>query len=470
MQLKCSNNFTDLSRIVPNRKHPKRTRKPILRLDQDPDSKESSDYKSDSDSSVSSTSSRQSIDKENIEASKDKNWIVYYDCLILLAAMNDPTSFTEKGPGIWMLASEEKDGKLLKNMFSDSFIVEKWNNAMYGDSCSELFESDILKQILSFCIAKSTENVGGKEIESEPMKSKSLCLLASNWKFSPVQSKFNLTGNRKKDNIFSDWRWVKPSLSITSNNHVSLKEAWAQHSKALSEIVEDVAKKYIPKSIILPRKDKETESVQIKPRKRTFNKNQKKLFVMDGDPRPFANCSWCGPKLKETPINQNSSQKNVATRPACDACKYLEGEGWKLKVYQRKPKEKFAHRAHTLDYRYTDPDHKAYRSMKAFLLNTTESVVAWLTNEKIEANNDSDSLNKIQVDDDSDFEEIPVVPRASVTIEESRTLRLPTLAEILEEEEGLGGILKEDEFRVLRSKYGSCMDIAFQVLQCLCKG
>ena len=505
---------------VPKRKQlPQRNRKPVNRLNPSPQTKGCDNVQDDTDTDISfmSTSTRQSIreEKKAKESSRDedyqKKWGVPHFCKLLLSALDSPKMLFERGPGMWML-SQSKKVAMPSDEFPDSFIQVKWNELIYGDACDDVLNKNIPSQILNVCIVNIGENEDSNTKHSDNTFAKSVSLISAKWKCVPevmAETKINenttLSNDRNSGHVVSRSKWLTPSSSVSdSPAYRSLDSAWSEHKYMLRVTIEKVLNESKPvapgdlqKDVIILTNDEEiTTSTQNQEKQGTAKKvvthavTTKKSYLVDGDPRPHPKCCWCGPKLKHSNLdNVSCSQYESLTQPACSACKYLYNLGWRLHAYYRKQKNNdYAPlKQRTLDYKYTDELDNKYRSLKSFLTSSTKLVAQAVKDSKIIADSDAEEnnsppKNSTNGDEETNLDEVtlsPCAPKQSTSDEnislqdnlsQKITIRLPTITEILNEEEGLSGILKEDKFRILRSNFGSCMDIAVQALHCISIG
>ena len=228
------------------------------------------------------------------------------------------------------------------------------------------------------------------------------------------------------------------------------------------------------------------------PRSAVTMMNKRKIFVRDPDPRPCLDCDWCGPSKPEP---------HDTGEIVCHCCKLLQKEGWTCK---------------TIDHsRYFKNENSKlkFKSVKDFLRKTTDlickkmkedksfsSLIAkepnlWrkkvaleeiaIVNEKRPKKSSAAKSQKkskaILVEKEAagtednysqDRANIANDKRAQtqiVAVEKRRIIDLPTIPQLLEKEEGLMGVLRDDIFQVYNRYFGTNANIAAKILLSLCK-
>ncbi|KAL7540052.1 hypothetical protein ACHAWF_006573 [Thalassiosira exigua] len=196
-------------------------------------------------------------------------------------------------------------------------------------------------------------------------------------------------------------------------------------------------------------------------------------YVQEPDPRPARGCKWCG--VSEL------TQNNLDDAELCPICRSFEEFGWLGKIYPT-----YRH--------FFDTRDKPMKSVKNYLRGSTVIVC-----EAIKLLPQADCLALMQNYEDvqirgdnakNDFTpkgRKPPLPKKSSTLsgisdvskkreeaeiaaEVPKSIELPTLSKLLEEEKGLSGVLCEDVFQVYNSFYGTNGNIAAKVLMCLTRG
>ena len=515
------NNMSNISLDEPpmRKQLPPRNRRPVIRLKpnqnkQDDDNDSDSSYKSSSSQEKKKTKSVEKdvtmIDTNSDAAAatvevtfNEKNnsmidWQIYYDCKLLQSALDNPEMLMNQGPGLWMLSSNDSEVDLETSEFTNDMIQVKWNELIYGDGVSSAkFEDDIPIKVLTACVA--SVGVSGLVKESSNLNAKCAALINANWMYSLPSTVDNMEKISEQDSsisIISKYKWKKfskspseksdPMQTFKSKSCKTLDEAWNEHTNMLRDVIMN---KLDANPII-----KDDESKKKKNYKHTYSSNHtkgaiaiKKTYVKIGDPRPCIDCCWCGHKLKHFLFcNTTAAEHAALARPSCAACIYLKKLGWKLQVYFKKSNDIHAqtNKHKVLDYRYTDPNGMRHRSMKSFLMLTTDIIVntppeliSFVPEQDMTKSDSADDMKKLAVlDGESNNDDVSSDPKleknhiGAPVKNVLKPLMLPTIIEILDEEEGLSGILKEDKLRILQMRFGTCMDIAAQVLQSLCQG
>eukprot|EP00978_Attheya_sp_CCMP212_P016900 scaffold44607_cov49-Attheya_sp.AAC.2 len=205
----------------------------------------------------------------------------------------------------------------------------------------------------------------------------------------------------------------------------------------------------------------------------------RRQYVIKGDPRPNMNCAWCGPKS----MLEKEAKKSPKQVTLCSACHLLMQNGWMTNnVDKASPSKRFR-------YTFIGPDGERTRSIKEFVSMSSEQVVKLLPPEKV--------ANEMQ-EEGTEMSEGPKIPQKGTTAqsrkhrslagsksdtgtktikpshaplkERRHSIHCPSIHEVLELEEGLSGLLRDDEFRMFNRHYGSDANIALYMLSSLAKG
>ena len=257
---------------------------------------------------------------------------------------------------------------------------------------------------------------------------------------------------------------VKPSLSnptkkdVTKNKSTSTKNKQPSLStKAVtdSDDFHGLSVKSLAASLSkerqLPKRDPSITKRQL------TQYSRRNLYTSHPDPRPIASCSWCG-------VDKDMEK-------LCSICDTLREHGWSTHL--------------TSDQIFNDHNDEKYRCVKNFLLASTDYIA-----KAMNAMPEEDRLRLIgQYDDfNKDFNEQTDSHTASEKRQRNNhaatndyetytpkrpkgtTIQLPSISQLLTQDNGLEGVLKADLHSIYNLHFGSNANIAAKILTTLGKG
>jgi len=177
------------------------------------------------------------------------------------------------------------------------------------------------------------------------------------------------------------------------------------------------------------------------------------LYISHPDPRPIASCSWCG--------------VDPDVEKLCPVCDALKEHGWSS--------------YHTTDQMFRDHNHEKYRCVKNFLLASTDYVVKAMNvmseedrlrligkyenfNEQTDTPTTPQKRQRNNHTETNDSE--IVIPKRPKEI----TIELPSISQLLTQDNGLEGVLKADLHSIYNLHFGTNANIAAKILTTLGKG
>ena len=424
------------------------------------------------------------------EATTSDGWLVADECILLLAALDNPDQMVRYGAGAWMVedgnekAIEVHWDKMLGRMGQSS-------NGQVSMRVSDTPAQSRASLVLSACLASCTN--GGCT------STRSVALISAGWRCIPPQkvaSAHRRGLSRYGDDILNVCRWLRPEearqchiSSRTKKDYVSMSvtfnRAWEEHMMELRNGIEkqymkltdnnsridcvadtDMDCKHeaeVTAGNIIKHKVDENSEFDALPVSAKGMMHQRMKLVVQGDPRPSLHCSWCGPKWHRDGEPPAETGEWIE-EPGCRACRFLHARGWQMlhRVYTGRDRVS-ADRTGWNDFRFTTPDGAILRGVKKFLTSTTRLVARELNDSFRETQNDA----KIPEEEEEMFteEEDKRIDEAS-----SAAVPLPTIMQSLRENLGLAGALNLDKLGVWNTFYGSDSNIALLVLQPLSTG
>lgn len=184
--------------------------------------------------------------------------------------------------------------------------------------------------------------------------------------------------------------------------------------------------------------------------------SQRKIFVSHPDPRPVASCSWCGCE-KDTNIR-------------CPICDSMAEHGWSSFFL-------------TKDQIFRSHNNERLRCVKNFLLTSTDYVVKAMNvmkeedrrrligqyetaNEQTTSNSTPQKRQRDETTTQTTGFSETFIPHTSKEI----IIKLPSISQLLTQDNGLEGVLKADVHSVYNMHFGSNANIAAKILLTLGKG
>lgn len=182
--------------------------------------------------------------------------------------------------------------------------------------------------------------------------------------------------------------------------------------------------------------------------------SRRKVFISHPDPRPITSCSWCG-------VDKDMEK-------LCPICDSLKEHGWSS--YS------------TSDQLFKDHNNERHRCVKNFLLASTDYIVKAMNTmpekDRLRLIGQYESFN--EGSDDSP----PAPPQKrqrnnaetndpqTFTSKRSKqtTIELPSISQLLTQDNGLEGVLKADLHSIYNLHFGSNANIAAKILTTLGKG
>ncbi len=180
--------------------------------------------------------------------------------------------------------------------------------------------------------------------------------------------------------------------------------------------------------------------------------SRRNLYISHPDPRPMISCSWCG------------TDKDM--EKLCPICDTLKEHGWSS--YS------------TSDQLFKDHNNERYRCVKNFLLASTDYIV-----KAMYAMPEKDRLRLIgqyEVFNEGSDDSPPAPPQKRQRAETNEsgtfipkrsketTIELPSISQLLTQDNGLEGVLKADLHSIYNLHFGSNSNIAAKILTTLGKG
>mmetsp|Transcript_9701 Transcript_9701/g.14700 ORF Transcript_9701/g.14700 Transcript_9701/m.14700 type:complete len:655 (-) Transcript_9701:1145-3109(-) len=177
------------------------------------------------------------------------------------------------------------------------------------------------------------------------------------------------------------------------------------------------------------------------------------LYISHPDPRPIASCSWCG--------------VDPDVEKLCPVCDALKEHGWSS--------------YHTTDQMFRDHNKEKYRCVKNFLLASTDYVV-----KAMNVMSEEDRLRLIgKYENFNEHTDTPTTPQkrqrnnhtetndSEIVIPKRPkeiTIELPSISQLLTQDNGLEGVLKADLHSIYNLHFGTEANIAAKILTTLGKG
>lgn len=184
--------------------------------------------------------------------------------------------------------------------------------------------------------------------------------------------------------------------------------------------------------------------------------SRRQVYISHPDPRPIASCSWCG-------VDEDMEK-------LCPICDSLKEHGWSS--YS------------TSDQLFKDHNNERYRCVKNFLLASTDYIAkamnAMPEKDRLRLIGQYESFNegsddsppappqKRQRYNSETNDSQPFTPKRSK--QSTNTIELPSISQLLTQDNGLEGVLKADLHSIYNLHFGSNANIAAKILTTLGKG
>ena len=356
-----------------------------------------------------------------------QNWTPELESTLLLIILKNPQHLVRYGIGMWVLDSKDPEFNL---NLSQKELYFHWHKMLkrtvqISNECITLDQIPVNSRaslVMAACFA------------FESPAARAVALLSVGWhcvgndvikkEIGISEDSDSSSDTRSLKSCHNQTRWHRPSISLNIlrnlsrndyvNSSITLERAWSEHIAKLEEgfsenlttqntlnidiekpdanhsieYIEDIGK---IENIEIDQND-ERKNVCVEENNDKFEKvteseipkhvitmiEKRKKLVLEGDPRPSVDCSWCGPKWVRKEVSEDNVKSNKdRDTPSCAACQVLYDIGWRMFGIAKESVRKNL-RSHCNDYRYLGPNGENLRSVRTFLMHTSKFVVRGL--------------------------------------------------------------------------------------------